>query len=128
MWLRISKCANLLRGILANLNIVFYTARIARSSFAISTDSDLIRVARSRLVVRPQAERIYDQLKREAENNNAIPRLDVTQSLGWASAQLISLRAQAGLPLNSSRFLYAQRLLQGLPGAPATSDTCSGNG
>jgi len=77
----------------------FYTARIARSSFAISTDSDLIRVARSRLVVRPQAERIYDQLKREAENNNAIPRLDVTQSLGWASAQLISLRAQAGLPL-----------------------------
>lgn len=77
----------------------FYTARIARSGFAVSNDSDLIRVARSRLVVRPQAERIYDQLKREAENNNAIPRLDVTQSLGWASAQLISLRAQAGLPL-----------------------------
>ena len=77
----------------------FYTARLSRTGFAVNNDSDLVRVARSRLVVRPQAERIYDQLKREAENNTAIPRLDVTQSLGWASTQLISLRAQAGLPL-----------------------------
>lgn len=60
--------------------------------------------ARARLSERPQAERIYEQLRRESEADAATPRIDVTRSIGTAGAQLILLRAQGGLPVVVSGF------------------------
>jgi type VI secretion system protein ImpL len=83
-------------------------------------DNRVVAGARSRLSDRPQAERIYDQLLREGDADPATPRIDVTRSIGTAGAQLILLRAQAGLPVVVSGFFtregFFRNFIGRLPG------------
>lgn len=111
----------------------FSTAPQARSSLlahwqalelsfpmAAPIDARVVAGARARLSERPQAERIYEQLRREGEADAATPRIDVTRSIGTAGAQLILLRAQAGLPVVVSGFFtregFFRNFIGRLPG------------
>ena len=62
-------------------------------------DDAIVAEARRRLAERPPVAGLYDQLRREAEADPATPALDITRAIGPAGAQLILMRAQAGLPV-----------------------------
>ena len=62
-------------------------------------DAAVVAGARERLRQRPEAEVVYNELRRQAERSAEAPPLDVVGSLGVAAAQLLMLRHQAGLPV-----------------------------
>ncbi|MFT8417245.1 MAG: type VI secretion system membrane subunit TssM [Acetobacter sp.] len=64
---------------------------------SIALDPGLIRDARAMLRHGLTAEQIYDQLRTYALKSD-LPSIDVVQALGPEGAQLLMMRAQAGLP------------------------------
>jgi type VI secretion system protein ImpL len=67
-------------------------------------DYAIVAEARLRLAERPAVAGLYEQLRREAEADPATPAIDIARAIGPAGAQLILMRAQAGLPVTISGF------------------------
>lgn len=93
-----------------------FAALEARMPLIAPLDQRLVATARAELAERPQAERIYDQLRRDVESDPAIPRIDVARAIGPAGAQLILLRAQAGLPVVVPGFFTREGFYRGFLG------------
>lgn len=90
-------------------------------------DYSLVAEARSRLAERPMMGRLYEQLRREAEADPATPALDIARAIGPAGAQLILMRAQAGLPVIIPGFFtrdgFHRHFIGRLPGLTLTRNS-----
>lgn len=65
----------------------------------VTLDQRLIADARTLLRQRPDADRVYAQLRDMALRGTDAHPIDVVEALGTAGAQLLMLRSQAGLPV-----------------------------
>ena len=70
----------------------------------VSLDQTVIDNARALLRQRPDAERIYAQLRNLALNSSDAAPINVVEALGTAGSQLLMLRSQAGLPVTVPAF------------------------
>jgi type VI secretion system protein ImpL len=96
--------------------LTHWAALETRLPMAAPIDPQVVASARRRLAERPQADRIYEQLRRDADADPALPRIDVTRTLGPAGAQLILIRAQAGLPVVVPGFFTREGFFRGFLG------------
>jgi len=90
-------------------------------------DIAIVAEARRRLAERPPVAGLYEQLRRGAEADPATPALDIARAIGPAGAQLILMRAQAGLPVIIPGFFtregFYRHFLGRLPGLILTRDS-----
>lgn len=70
----------------------------------VSLDQTVISNARALLRQRPDADRIYAQLRNIGLNSSDASPIDVVEALGPAGSQLLMLRSQAGLPVSVPGF------------------------
>ncbi len=81
-----------------------FTSLLGLMPVPLSLDQALISNARSLLRQRPDADRIYAQLRNLALNSSDASPIDVVEALGPAGSQLLMLRSQAGLPVSVPGF------------------------
>ncbi|MGO1077489.1 type VI secretion system membrane subunit TssM [Inquilinus sp. CA228] len=81
-----------------------FTSLLDLMPVPVSLDQALISNARSLLRQRPDADRIYAQLRNLALNSSDASPIDVVEALGPAGSQLLMLRSQAGLPVSVPGF------------------------
>lgn len=75
------------------------TSLLDRMPLPVTLDQGLVVDARALLRQRPDADRIYAQLRDIALRSDEAQPIDVVDALGAAGSQLLMLRSQAGLPV-----------------------------